>query len=327
MPVGADSLTQSFTSESLAAQGFSCLDMAWHLPNASHCQAGAPNSAYGRVGVRVAIFQRLVVVLDRSAPSQGAFAHTLDWARRLQLPIFVVTLAADENRLGANGREDEFLQSCADACEQLNIAWQRCHDRCRTALDVEQLLRPTDLLVFGHALPATPKTYFLRQLQRTPTPAVLVCPDTWSPLSRILLLDQDMHTRRQFFAQSLELARRFGIVPIVLTVARSERKAWLQQQRAREIVAEYRMKSDFDFVVGHEIRAAVESVARWRRCQLVVLDREHNAPWWRWLRSSTIERLISLRSPLAFLVLPGASGSELLLDSNTNAVVPREVLA
>jgi hypothetical protein len=128
----------------------------------------------------------------------------------------------------------------------------------------------------------------------------------------MLLLHQDAQTGSQFLVQGLQVAGSFGIVPIVLTVARSERKARLQQQRAREIAAAYGLKCDFDFVVGLDACTAVASVARWRLCQVAVLDCEPETPWWRRLRSSTLERLSSL--PVSFSVLAFAGPADLSHD-------------
>jgi K+-sensing histidine kinase KdpD len=131
------------------------------------------------------------------------------------------------------------------------------------------------------------------------------------PLTRILLLNETKRRQVGYLRAAADLCRRLEVKPVVLTIARSERQAHLQEQDAREALTGHGLSCDFDFVVGSEVKAAVAGVARWRRCQLVIMDRANVAPWWRWLRGSTWERLIDLEEPLAFLSLSaeGASAS------------------
>jgi hypothetical protein len=253
----------------------------------------------------------------------------------LQLPIHVITLAVTpdaeqgerqakrifstappgENAIQQQGiltpeMKDKLVQACAEACARVKVPWKLCREPCHTAFQARQFVEPADLFVFSRVLPSAHKKDLLRQMIQEPKPAVLVCPATYSPLSRLLLLYQGRHLDEPFLAGAGELCRRFQITPVVLTVARSERKARLLQLSARKVLADYSLSGDFDFVVGSEIRSAVASVARWRRCQLVVLGPDDTTPWWRWLRGSTIDQLLGLPDPLAFLTLPAVGAFE-----------------
>jgi K+-sensing histidine kinase KdpD len=92
----------------------------------------------------------------------------------------------------------------------------------------------------------------------------------------------------------------------VLTVARTERQARQDQRAAEELFAARGLLADFDFVVGFDVRTAVASVARWRRCSHVVLEKTRSSSWWRWLRRDTMSLLSDLTDALTFLALPGA---------------------
>jgi hypothetical protein len=183
---------------------------------------------------------------------------------------------------------------------------------------------PDDLLVFDQGLPAVQKQDLFRQALRDQAPAVLVCPATWVPLSRVLVVDQKDTPEEVFLRRAAALCRGLGTDSIVLTVARTERAARLRQATARETLAGAGLDADFDFLVGAEVRGAVASIARWRRCQLVVMRRQDCPPWWRWLRDPHAEWMMNLTESLSFLSLPGTAASVLPAPTPVVAPAPRE---
>jgi hypothetical protein len=276
---------------------------------------------------------RLVLLLDDLAPERGAFAHALEWAEHLRLPIVGIHGATREqrgerdpsleNRPGNHGsgmaricREDgtprpadSTEQACAWACARRGIRWDLAKPERGDAAAFLQEAGPTDLVVCGQALPPATKRMLLHAQPLSRSPALLVCPDTWNRLSRILVLDQGKFASEPFLAAAARLGHRFQVGLLVLSVARSERAARERQLAARQALAPCGLNVDFDLVVGSEIREAATSVARWRRCQLVLLERQESTPWWRWLRGCPTERLMERTGDLAFLGLPGADVS------------------
>lgn len=161
-----------------------------------------------------------------------------------------------------------------------------------------------DLFAFGRALPAAQKKDLLQEALREDAPAALVCPDAWAPLSRVLVVDQGNPPDGGFLETAVELCRCFQAEPIVLTATRSEQAARLCQRAAREVFRRRGVDADFDFVAGAEVGEAVRGVARWRRCQLVVIERDAGPAWWRWLRGRAVEELLGSAEPITVLALP-----------------------
>jgi hypothetical protein len=84
------------------------------------------------------------------------------------------------------------------------------------------------------------------------------------------------------------------------------------------------LAADFDFLVGAEARTAVAGVARWRRCQLVIVKRQDCASWWRWLRGSRTDWIMSLMGSFSFLSLPGTDTLGTTVPPSARSPVPRE---
>jgi hypothetical protein len=244
----------------------------------------------------IAIFHRIVVLMDQLAPDQGAFAYALDWARRLRLPLAGIPVASAQSE-------------CAAACARAGVSWEMLRRNGQATFEIPQSFGGDDLLVLGRALPVAQRQATLRRTLRHGAPGTLFCPDQFVPLTRMLLLNQ-RNDPRDFLREGAELCRRLDIKLVVLTIAVSERQARHDEQLARETLTGLGLSCDFDFVAGSDVRAAVAGVARWRRCQLVVVNRDGEASWWRWLRSSTFERLIKLTERLAYLSFTPAAAAD-----------------
>jgi hypothetical protein len=81
-------------------------------------------------------------------------------------------------------------------------------------------------------------------------------------------------------------------------------------------LARYEQNCDFDFLVGSDVRAAVTSVARWRGCQLVVVEQHTDPAWLRWLRGNPLEQLIGFIGSVSFLALPEADSGVPVSEPN-----------
>jgi hypothetical protein len=211
----------------------------------------------------------------------------MDWAYQLHLPVIGMAAEKCEQEL-----------ACAAACARRHVPFEMA---CRKE---QEVAAPTDLLVFGHALPAALKKNLLHAALGETGPAMLVCPDVYAAPQRILLLDQGNGDRACSLPIVASLCRGFGAKLVLLTVAHAENESRRRQQDAQTALASLGLNADCDCVIGSEVRVAVVGVARWRRCQLVVMSRQVSPPWWRRLRDSTPDWFMGLTQPLAFLSLP-----------------------
>jgi hypothetical protein len=264
--------------------------------------------------------RQISVWLDDLAPERGAFAHAVEWASCLGLPLHAVTSSLGGVCAGSSrspGKHPtpsgepascavsaEKLEACAEVCARKGVSWDACVLDGPLNLEVEHFLRPVELCVFGDVLLRPLKEELLRRSLWSPQTSVLVCPRTWRPFARALVLNQHGESGNNFLESVIQLCLAFRITPVVLTVARSEGKARWHQQFAEKTFAEHGLPAYFDFVVGYNIRTAVASVACWRRCSHVFVERGNASTWWRWLRGDTMERLLGLSDSLTFLVLP-----------------------
>jgi hypothetical protein len=211
--------------------------------------------------------------------------------------------------------EDEEVQACAEACSRANVAWEGAVLDGTRGVVLPATVTREDLLVFDQRLSAVQKQDLFRQARRNDGPAILLCPTAWLPLTRALVVDQRDTFREGYLRWAVGYCRGLGTDPIVLTIARTERTARLRQAVARETLAEAGLTADFDFLVGAETRMAVARIARWRRCQLVILQRQDSPPWWRWLRDTYSEWMTNWTETLSFLSLPGPGVWSLTLGS------------
>jgi hypothetical protein len=262
------------------------------------------------------------VLLDQLSPDQGAFAHALNWAERLELSIrgllgpgwssmgkdrnqasqkasgsgeaiSLPTARAEEGRRMTN----DLIAACAAACGR-RVPWEGCPGEVQAADRLPNELGPGELLVRGSAWPAGHEREERRQ-------TVLVCPPVWKGCDRALVLDEDSSGGDSYLISAVELCQSLRAEPFVLTVSRSPRAAWRRQQAARAALARSGRLCALDSVIGAEVGAAVAHVARWRRCPLVLTQRRA-AVWWRWWRGDTADKLLGLTGDVALLTFPGA---------------------
>jgi hypothetical protein len=238
----------------------------------------------------------VLVVLDKLAPGQGAFAYALEWASRLGLSLGGIRVPGE-----GPGAADGLAAACAGR----GVCWEGVHREAAPAT-LAGKAAPLDLLVLGPGVPAGERKRWLRG--GFAGAAVHVCPARWQPWTRALLLDEEGAAAGSFLAGALALCRRLRLKAVVLTVARSERHGRLRQENLQKaLAAGPETDCDWDLLIGEEIRRAVSHVARWRRCQLVMAERPAAPPWWRWWHGGFAEKLVGLAGELSCLALPGTA--------------------
>ena len=118
---------------------------------------------HGRLLVSTFTVCQVSVWLDRLDPSQGAFAHALEWASHLGLPLRAVPMVPDEHTA-------ERLETCKKVCSRQGVAWEPATG--------EDDIQPTRLHVVGSELPKRQQELLYRRvLQSTdndPPAATLV---------------------------------------------------------------------------------------------------------------------------------------------------------
>ncbi len=262
------------------------------------------------------------VWLDDEAPGGGAFAHALEWAARLGLGLQRFTAALEGASL------PEKVQACESACRGKGVPWEACAGQGPLSSAVRESLAAGGLCVFGHSLPHRLKTLLLRESRQGTRAGVLVCPNSWRPVSRILVLNLRPEGAGAFLPSAVALCRAFQVEPVVLTVARSGRDAQERQRAAEKMFAAQRWPADFDFIAGCDVPTAVTRAAHWRRCTHIFLERQGNPGWRRWLHGDTLERLLGVSESLTFLALPGAApppqsaGVRIAADESTAGSTP-----
>jgi len=272
--------------------------------------------------------RQVSVWLDERAPRQGAFCEALEWASRLHLPLQAVVLsdeqlrqlrgrsrpfAAGEARISSVGEAStELLSACETLCDRRGVSWGYNLWQGPISRVVSEFLHPTALSVFSSALADGVKDELLRQWLHGAAFPVLVCPPTCQPISRVLVVNQSSNSAQRFLDSVAGLCHALDVSPVVLTVARNEREAEVRQDAARQVWENRGIAADFDLLIGCDVRVAVASVTRWRRCTHVFVERRQAPPWWRWLRGDTLWRLQRLTDSFRVLAIPADMGVETL---------------
>jgi hypothetical protein len=267
------------------------------------------------------MFHRSVILVDRPVPDRGVVPHALEMAQRLDLPVQLVSFStrsevvkggewARRRQANDDGEPGEPLavssrarSSWAATCARcgLHSEWSRLEGDQIVAL--RKAVAPDDLLGLDQGMPTATKAELLCGRVTPDTSAVLVGSKMSSPLSRVLLIDQGGDVNDGFLSRAAGLSQQLRMEVIVLTIARSERSAKQRQEVARELVGNSNLSAGFDFMVGVDVGTAVSAVARWRRCQLVVVRREES-PWWRWMRSPSAGWFMNLDTCFSVMSLP-----------------------
>jgi hypothetical protein len=258
------------------------------------------------------MFEGIVVWLNGSA--ETPFTHALDWARRLRLPLRGVL----HSKARAGIDEAELVARCVRA----GVDWDLSICQGLTAANLPEFFAPRCLCVFQRGRYDACEELAQWCLRQTRT-ASLVCPDRWIAAERVLLLNRRGPPGQAFLDQAARLCRAVGISPVVLTWAESVKEAQQRQQFAKQVLAPFPI-TEFDLLTGCSMPAAVDLVARCRRCTHVVLEQEPPASWWRFGQRNVWERLTASDS-FCYLFLPASehlNGPDKLHTSEPGTLVP-----
>jgi hypothetical protein len=278
--------------------------------------------------------KQISVWLEERNPEQGAFAYGLEWAARLRLPLQVfastepVVAALPANGSNASGSSlSDTLRTCRSACDRKGVAWGAFLWHGDDPIGLEHFFHPSNLSVLGE-MAATPRRRELiaAAAHNNATP-VLICPPSWQPMSRVLIVHHQHDHGSPFLDTVVGLCQQLAVAPVVLTMASSERQALAEQAIVETKLAQYHLSGDLDYMVGCDVATAVSVVARWRHCSHVFVERPRAAAWWGWLRPDPLEQLLRTSSLVSTLVLPAsrqrASPSDMNLPVVTNTT-PQE---
>jgi nucleotide-binding universal stress UspA family protein len=255
-----------------------------------------------------AIFRRIVALMDHLLPARGAFSYALEWASQLHLPLHAIVLPGNyPGQEETQGTVADRVSACTAAAAQRGVVWESSRWESGAVNRIAHMIGPADLFVVGSATPETEKMHLFRYGLRHSESAVLICPGDWASLHRVLVLHEDRPHQESFLASALDLCRRWQAKPIILTVARSERRANVRQHFLQELLNHSGIDCEFDLLVGAEVRMAVARVMRWRQCQLIMMERQAAPPWWRWWQSDTAEKFLRLAKDCSLLALPGVN--------------------
>lgn len=263
----------------------------------------------------MSVIKQVFVWPDGSLPTQSMLDHALEWASRLRVPLHAgckgtlagqAIVSSRDNPTGSVPSETGYalLRDYAERCERLGIGWSMESSVWENS---DQGSRSSTLHLFGTQnggglkLLPVPSSSEIKRLSGAP---IMLCPPIWKPLSRVLLLNTSWKPSEEFFALASQVCKAFQVSPVVLTLARTERRARLRQQIAQQIYSHHFLPADFDFVVGRELPDAVASVANWRRCSLVLAEQQHEGSWWYWRGPGDPSELIRLARTLSVLVVP-----------------------
>ncbi len=255
--------------------------------------------------------RQVSVWVDESAPRRGAFAHALELASRLAVPLRAVVPAAEglrrlpaEPESAADRPIAELDAACRAACAERGVPLECSVWEGTTADGVQGFLCPSALCVFGSALADTAKVELVRQALGAEDVPILVCPQVPHPVSRVLVLHQTPELGDDFLKSVAEWCGALQVAPVVLALAGKEREALALQDTAQQAWGALGLAADFDVLVGCDVRTALASVARWRRCSHVIVARPLSSSWWRWLRRDPLGRLLGLADSFGLLALP-----------------------
>jgi len=254
---------------------------------ASRCEAAAAPT-----------LRRVRVWLDDSAPHQGTFAHALEWALLLRLPLHAVVPA-----LGGA----DVLAGCAAICQREGVAWTySSEDGDGTSIMTRSQPPEIDFCVMS----ATRPMRQLRAAMRHSHAGPLLCPPLWRSFRRALILQEDPAPGQQYLENAAAVCHGAGCSASVLTLSQSEEMARGMQNEAVEVFARQRVEADFQMVVGDITRTAVPMVADWRRCSHIIVETARVGGLRRWLGLDFDNRIRNLADRYAVLPV-GAAPSRL----------------
>jgi hypothetical protein len=266
-----------------------------------------------------ASLRRVVVWLDEFAPHHGTFAHGLEWAVRLRLPLHaVIAMGQDSRGIGA-----DVLAACAATCEREGVAWSQGGGESEKSciMNRSQPLEH-DFCIIGDALMRSPGRRSVRAFLRSAA-TVVICPPTWHAFRRALVLNENPALDRQYVNNAAAICHGAGWAASVLTLAHSEAAARRMQDLALEAFAKQGVPADYHAMVGNKVGGAVALVGSWRRCSHVIVAKTRPGGMRRWLGFDLNPFTWELAD--RFAVLPLAVGSSPLVERMLAAAPMRQL--
>jgi hypothetical protein len=270
------------------------------------------------------MFRCISVLLNEPEARGGALAHASEWASRLRLPLRGLEWpvpapnspngrwprpvprlpkAVAERLQGIAAISPAAREALGTACGRGEISWEATAWQGPPDLGAQHLFRPFELCVFENELPSAFKEMLFSEVLRSAQTSAMICPPTWRPVSRVLVLNQHQRPGDGFLDAAADICRAFEVTPILLTVARSEAEARALERSAEEAFARRRLTVDCDIVAGCDVTTAVARAVRWRRCSHVLVEHRCMPRWRRWLGGDVVRELAALPDSPALLAL------------------------
>jgi hypothetical protein len=216
------------------------------------------------------MFRSISVLLNEPEARGSALSHASEWASRLRLPL----RGLEWPMPALNSREGAL-----------------------------QLFRPFELCVLENELPSAFKEMLFSRVLRSTQTSAMICPRTWRPVSRVLIVNQHPRPGDGFLDATAGICRAFEVTPILLTVARTEAEARTRERSTEEAFARRRLTVDCDIVTECDVTTAVVRAMRWRRCSHVLVEHRCTPRWRRWLEGDLVRDLAALPDSPALLAL------------------------
>jgi len=289
------------------------------------------------------MFHRISVLLDHLAPQRGAFSLALDWARRFQIPLRGIagplieqyfadmrhSTIADEKGSASHsfipmqphdGTLESLTRMASSLCADFKVPWEVSPWRGTAVTEFLAKAEPGELFVLGQSLTQAERNHVLQEATQYGGPALVFCSPIWVPPARILVIDHGDELNEDYLSAAAGICHSLRSNPIVLTIARSENTALRRQQIAQKVLAGFGLNVACDFIAGNRASANAMNVARWRRCQLAIVQRHIDPPWWHRFRDSTMDCLIELAESLPVLAFSETTLQALKSNSSDAAV-------
>ena len=193
----------------------------------------------------------------------------------------------------------EQITQASRMCDRQQVSWEFTALAQHSTTSICARWQQKDLLILNH------RFAYLRELieaRSRQDQGLLVCPEPFEGVSRILLLDQGDHPGKDWAEVARQLQGWFQADFVLLTLASSERAGKSRQEEIWKAFAPTSLHVEFDLLVA-PISEVVKKIACWRRCSLVVLEKSSHSWWGRWRRDPA-EELVTNEAGPALLALP-----------------------
>ena len=261
------------------------------------------------------------VWLEDELSDEKGFRQALEWASWLNLPLHAVVTSRrlhsrSTNQPGPMIPYEKLEQSHRPVVEKMKALGIACSQRGISLemfmwlgegdMGIEQFLRPHGLCVCVDDASSRAQEELLRRSSGCHENAVLLCAPTCGSINRILVLYDQSVLNAAYLESVARFCQALEMNPIILVVAKTAREAHLRQGYAEGVCNSFRLRADFDHVIGCDIRSAVTRVASWRSCSHLIVERRLATSWWQRSSVTGLERFRGFSDSLSLLALPEA---------------------